>query len=132
MKFQRRALDPRTSRSSSSSAACHHSDIHHGREHWRKETFLLITGHELAGVVRGGSSVNQFKVGSRVGVGCMVNSCRHRPCESRAVLENGTVLTRLERPRRVDDGEGYSTFNVVDEDFVIGSRTSSISRTRGR
>jgi len=101
-----------------------HSDIHHGREHWRKETFPLITGHELAGVVVAvGSSVSRFKVGSRVGVGCMVNSCRHcGPCESgmEQYCENGNVLTygSKDRDGSITQG-GYSTFNVVDEDFVI-------------
>ncbi|WP_225408871.1 alcohol dehydrogenase catalytic domain-containing protein [Stigmatella hybrida] len=71
-----------------------------------------------------GSSVSKFKAGSRVGVGCMVNSCRRcGPCESgmEQYCENGNVLTYGSKDR---DGAmtqgGYSTFNVVDEDFVIG------------
>jgi uncharacterized zinc-type alcohol dehydrogenase-like protein len=62
-------------------------------------------------------------VGSRVGVGCMVNSCRHcGPCEAgmEQYCENGVILTYGSKDR---DGSmtqgGYSTFNVVDEDFVI-------------
>jgi uncharacterized zinc-type alcohol dehydrogenase-like protein len=124
MKFQRRALGPKDVAIELQYCGVCHSDIHHGREHWRKETFPLITGHELAGVVVAvGSSVSKFKVGSRVGVGCMVNSCRHcGPCESgmEQYCENGNVLTYGSKDR---DGSmtqgGYSTFNVVDEDFVI-------------
>jgi uncharacterized zinc-type alcohol dehydrogenase-like protein len=124
MKFQRRALGPKDVAIKLQFCGVCHSDIHHGREDWRKETFPLITGHELAGVVVAvGSSVSKFKVGSRVGVGCMVNSCRHcGPCESgmEQYCENGTVLTYGSKDR---DGSmtqgGYSTFNVVDEDFVI-------------
>jgi uncharacterized zinc-type alcohol dehydrogenase-like protein len=124
MKFQRRALGPKDVAIKLQYCGVCHSDIHHGREHWRKETFPLITGHELAGVVVAvGSSVSKFKVGSRVGVGCMVNSCRHcGPCESgmEQYCENGNVLTYGAKDR---DGSmtqgGYSTFNVVDEDFVI-------------
>lgn len=124
MKFQRRALGPKDVAIKLQYCGVCHSDIHHGREHWRKETFPLVTGHELAGVVVAvGSSVSKFKVGSRVGVGCMVNSCRHcGPCESgmEQYCENGNVLTYGSKDR---DGSmtqgGYSTFNVVDEDFVI-------------
>ena len=125
MKFQRRALGPKDVAIKLQYCGVCHSDIHHGREHWKKETFPLITGHELAGVVVAvGSSVSKFKAGSRVGVGCMVNSCRRcGPCESgmEQYCENGNVLTYGSKDR---DGAmtqgGYSTFNVVDEDFVIG------------
>jgi uncharacterized zinc-type alcohol dehydrogenase-like protein len=124
MKLQRRALGPKDVAIKLQYCGICHSDIHHGREHWRKETFPLITGHELAGVVVAvGSSVSKFKVGSRVGVGCMVNSCRHcGPCEAgmEQYCENGSVLTYGSKDR---DGSmtqgGYATFNVVDEDFVI-------------
>jgi uncharacterized zinc-type alcohol dehydrogenase-like protein len=124
MKFQRRALGPKDVAIELQYCGICHSDIHHGLEHWRKETFPLVTGHELAGVVVAvGSSVSRFQVGSRVGVGCMVNSCRHcGPCEAgmEQYCENGVVLTYGSKDR---DGTmtqgGYSTFNVVDEDFVI-------------
>jgi alcohol dehydrogenase (NADP+) len=124
LKFQRRALGPKDVAIKLQYCGVCHSDIHHGHEHWRKETFPLITGHELAGVVVAvGSSVSKFKVGSRVGVGCMVNSCRRcGPCEAgmEQYCENGNVLTYGSKDR---DGSmtqgGYSTFNVVDEDFVI-------------
>jgi uncharacterized zinc-type alcohol dehydrogenase-like protein len=124
MKFQRRALGPKDVAIKLQYCGICHSDIHHGREHWRKETFPLVTGHELAGVVVAvGSSVSRFKVGSRVGVGCMVNSCRHcGPCEAgmEQYCENGNVLTygSKDRDGSITQG-GYSTFNVVDEDFVI-------------
>ena len=124
MKFQRRALGPKDVAIKLQYCGICHSDIHHGREHWRKETFPLVTGHELAGVVVAvGSSVSKFKVGSRVGVGCMVNSCRHcGPCEAgmEQYCENGNVLTygSKDRDGSITQG-GYSTFNVVDEDFVI-------------
>lgn len=39
---------------------------------------LMVTQHEIAGVVRAvGSEVTKYKVGDRVGVGCMVDSCRN-------------------------------------------------------
>jgi alcohol dehydrogenase (NADP+) len=124
MKFQRRALGPKDVAIELRYCGICHSDIHHGRGHWRSESYPLVTGHELAGVVVAvGSSVSKFKPGSRVGVGCMVNSCRHcGPCENgmEQYCENGVVLTYGSKDR---DGSmtqgGYSTFNVVDEDFVI-------------
>lgn len=124
MKFERRALGPKDVAIQLQYCGICHSDIHHGREHWRKEPYPLITGHELAGVVVAvGSSVSKFKVGSRVGVGCMVNSCRRcGPCEAglEQYCENGNVLTygSKDRDGSITQG-GYSTFNVVDEDFVI-------------
>ena len=113
-----------------------HSDIHHGREDWRKETFPLITGHELAGVVVAvGSSVSKFKVGSRVGVGCMVNSCRHcGPCEAgmEQYCENGTVLTYGSKDR---DGSMTRAATRPSTSWTRTSSstspTSSISRTGG-
>jgi uncharacterized zinc-type alcohol dehydrogenase-like protein len=123
-KFKRRALGPKDVAMKLHYCGICHSDIHHGREHWKKEPFPLVPGHELAGVVVAvGSSVSKFKVGDRVGVGCMVNSCRHcAMCDvgMEQYCENGNVLTYGSKDR---DGTmtqgGYSTFNVVDEDFVI-------------
>jgi len=38
--------------------------------------YPVVPGHELAGVVEEvGSKVTKFKVGDKVGVGCMVDSC---------------------------------------------------------
>ena len=54
-----------------------HSDIHHVLGDWQEETYPLVPGHEIAGIVsETGSDVSKHKVGDRVGVGCMVNSCR--------------------------------------------------------
>jgi uncharacterized zinc-type alcohol dehydrogenase-like protein len=97
LKFERRALGPKDIAIKLHYCGICHSDIHHGREHWKKEAFPLVPGHELAGVVDAiGSSVSKFKVGDRVGVGCMVNSCRHcSMCDAgmEQYCENGNVLT---------------------------------------
>ena len=55
-----------------------HSDIHQVKQEWGPAIFPMVPGHEIAGVVRAvGPLVTSFKVGDRVGVGCMVDSCRY-------------------------------------------------------
>ncbi len=74
-----------------------HSDIHQVREGWGEAIFPMVPGHEIAGIVSEvGPGVTKFAVGDRVGVGCMVDSCRE--CENcRAGLEQyrtgGNVMT---------------------------------------
>ena len=53
-----------------------HSDIHQVREEWGEAIFPMVPGHEIAGIVSAvGAGVTKYKVGDRVGVGCMVDSC---------------------------------------------------------
>ncbi|GGY82085.1 NAD(P)-dependent alcohol dehydrogenase [Streptomyces omiyaensis] len=101
-----------------------HSDIHQVREGWGEAIFPMVPGHEIAGVVTEvGPGVTRFAVGDRVGVGCMVDSCR--TCENcRAGLEQyctrGNTMTYNAVGK---DGEptygGYAQTIVVDEDFVV-------------
>ncbi len=101
-----------------------HSDIHLVRGDWGPVTYPQVVGHEIAGeVVEVGSAVTKFAVGDRVGVGCMVNSCRE--CENcLAGMENyclkGTTQTysSVDRDGTITQG-GYSTHVVVDQDFVL-------------
>eukprot|EP00812_Abedinium_dasypus_P012704 NODE_620_length_1441_cov_731.416306.p1 GENE.NODE_620_length_1441_cov_731.416306~~NODE_620_length_1441_cov_731.416306.p1 ORF type:complete len:410 (-),score=114.71 NODE_620_length_1441_cov_731.416306:124-1353(-) len=58
-----------------------HSDLHATADHFvdlgLKLTFPAVAGHEIAGVVvKVGSKVTRFQVGSRIGVGPMIDSCR--------------------------------------------------------
>ena len=54
-----------------------HSDIHQARDEWTGALFPMVPGHEIVGrVSRVGGSVTRFAPGDRVGVGCMVDSCR--------------------------------------------------------
>jgi uncharacterized zinc-type alcohol dehydrogenase-like protein len=101
-----------------------HSDIHTGRNEWGEAHFPLVPGHEIAGTVEAvGSDVTAFSVGDRVGVGCMVDSCRE--CENCQAGEEqyclkGNVGTynAVGKDGKWTDG-GYSTHIVVDEDFVL-------------
>ncbi|MDG9716304.1 NAD(P)-dependent alcohol dehydrogenase [Streptomyces sp. DH24] len=102
-----------------------HSDIHQAREGWGEAIFPMVPGHEIAGVVSEvGSGVTRFAVGDRVGVGCMVDSCRE--CDNcRAGLEQyctgGGMVGTYNAVGR--DGEptygGYSQKIVVDENYVV-------------
>ena len=101
-----------------------HSDIHTVRGDWGDQSYPLVPGHEIVGIVtEAGSEVARYTVGDRVGVGCMVNSCREcancrhgdeQYCLSGAVATYGSV----DRDGTVTQG-GYSTHVVVDADFVV-------------
>ncbi|WP_368667060.1 NAD(P)-dependent alcohol dehydrogenase [Myxococcus sp. AB056] len=124
MQFQRRSLGPKDVAIQVHYCGICHSDIHTARGDWGQIQYPQIVGHELAGeVVAVGSSVSKFRVGSRVGVGTMVNSCRHcSECEAgrENYCLNGNTQTygSKDRDGSITQG-GYSTFVVVDEDFVI-------------
>ncbi|PWI44061.1 NAD(P)-dependent alcohol dehydrogenase [Streptomyces sp. ICBB 8177] len=101
-----------------------HSDIHQVREGWGEAIFPMVPGHEIAGVVsQVGTGVTRFAVGDRVGVGCMVDSCRE--CENcRKGLEQYCLKGMVGTYNAVGrDGEptygGYSEKVVVDENFVV-------------
>ncbi|MEU0741643.1 NAD(P)-dependent alcohol dehydrogenase [Streptomyces sp. NPDC006134] len=101
-----------------------HSDIHQVREGWGEAIFPMVPGHEIAGVVsQVGSGVTGFAVGDRVGVGCMVDSCR--TCEyCKAGLEQycveGAVMTynAIGKDGQPTHG-GYAQKIVVDENYVV-------------
>ena len=102
-----------------------HSDLHHAWEDWRKETYPMVPGHEIAGrVVQIGKNVTKFKVGDYAGVGCMVNSCGE--CEHCEKGEeqycNKRVLTYASKDifhnNELTQG-GYSNNIVVSENFAI-------------
>ncbi len=100
-----------------------HSDIHQVREEWGTALFPMVPGHEIAGVVSEvGSAVTTFRVGDRVGVGCMVDSCGE--CEFckdgyEQHCSRGAVMTY--NGLGYDDEPtlgGYSQSVVVTERFV--------------
>ena len=124
MTIERRDLGPRDVYIAIKYAGICHSDIHHARGDWRDEPYPLVPGHEIAGLVTDvGSDVTKHAVGDRVGVGCLVNSCR-KCANCRAGREQycipGNTLTygALDGDGTVTQG-GYSTHIVVDEDFVL-------------
>ncbi len=103
-----------------------HSDVHATRGEWGGQVWPLVPGHEIVGTVsRVGSDVTDFAAGDRVGVGCMVDSCRE--CEScldglEQYCENGMTGTYGAVDRRNADSVtqgGYSSSIVVDRRYVV-------------
>ncbi|CAA0812537.1 Cinnamyl alcohol dehydrogenase 8 [Striga hermonthica] len=85
--------------------------------------YPMVPGHEIVGTVTEvGSKVTKFKVGDRVGVGCLVGSCRECSlCEKD--LENYCAKQILTYSMPYYDGTitqgGYSDIMVADEHFVV-------------
>jgi uncharacterized zinc-type alcohol dehydrogenase-like protein len=101
-----------------------HSDIHTVNGDWGPQPFPVVPGHEIVGLVREvGADVASHQVGDRVGVGCMVNSCRKcvncRNGNEQFCVEGmiGTYAA-TDRDGTTTQG-GYSTHVVVDADFVL-------------
>lgn len=103
-----------------------HSDIHTAKQEWGEIKYPIVPGHEIAGVVAEvGSKVSRYKIGDRVGVGCMVNSCGTCVNCKKGMEQyclNGMVGT-YDGVDKYGNGEqtqgGYSTHIVVTEDFVL-------------
>ncbi|HWC33375.1 MAG TPA: NAD(P)-dependent alcohol dehydrogenase [Mycobacteriales bacterium] len=101
-----------------------HSDIHTARNEWGPAMFPLVPGHEITGVVTEvGADVTRHSVGDRVGVGCMVDSCRE--CENCRLGEEqycvaGNVGTYNAMGKDgLPTAGGYSSHIIVDEAFVL-------------
>ncbi len=101
-----------------------HSDIHTAKGEWGPTKYPIVPGHEIAGVVSAvGVWVTMYSVGDRVGVGCLVDSCRTcTSCEhgEEQFCLNGFTGTygAVWKDGRITQG-GYSTHIVVTEDFVL-------------
>ncbi|MFF5754573.1 NAD(P)-dependent alcohol dehydrogenase [Streptomyces longwoodensis] len=102
-----------------------HSDIHQAREGWGEAMFPMVPGHEIAGVVTEvGPGVTKFAVGDRVGVGCMVDSCREcdncKAGQEQYCTGGGMVGTynALDKNGEPTYG-GYARAIVVDENYVV-------------
>lgn len=105
-----------------------HSDIHSARNEWGWTTYPFVPGHEIIGRVKAvGGKIMKFKVGDLVGVGCLVDSCRH--CAScndglEQYCENGFTGTyggedKIGGTAHKMTFGGYSDKITVDERFVL-------------
>lgn len=98
-------------------------DIHTVRGDWALKRYPLVPGHEIARIVTSvGTAVKTRTVGDRVGVGCLVNSCRAcAACVSGQEQHcDHTVGTygSLDRDGTTTQ-EGYSRYIVVSEAFTV-------------
>jgi len=124
LEIQRRAVGPKDVRIDIKFCGICHSDIHFARGEWGEIPYPAVPGHEIAGVVAEvGSDVTGFAPGDRVGVGCMVNSCRE--CENCQAGEeqyclpgNTQTYGSKDRDGTITYG-GYSEQVIVDQDFVL-------------
>ena len=102
-----------------------HSDLHTARAEWAGTRYPCVPGHEIVGKVSAvGNEVSAFKIGDTVGVGCMVDSCKHcAACDEgfEQYCENGFTGTYNGATRDAPGHTlgGYAQRIVVDQDFVL-------------
>lgn len=104
-----------------------HSDLHQVRSEWAGTRYPCVPGHEIVGRVSAvGAQVSNFKPGDLVGVGCIVDSCKH--CEDCSEgLENycDHMVGTYNFPTADAPGHtlgGYSQRIVVHERYVLRIR----------
>ncbi|HUC01264.1 MAG TPA: NAD(P)-dependent alcohol dehydrogenase [Solirubrobacterales bacterium] len=129
--FERRPLGPFDVRIEILHCGVCHSDLHTVRNEWSQTfgqtLYPCVPGHEIVGrVAEIGSAVEDFAVGDRAGVGCLVDSCREcdacaeeleQYCEGEAgpIGTYSSVEPQTGRPT----AGGYSSQIVVDEHFAL-------------
>lgn len=102
-----------------------HSDLHTVNGDWGPQPFPLVPGHEIIGqVIDVGADVTRYKVGDKVGVGCMVDSCQHcDQCDhgEEQYCRHGLTVTYggLDRITGEVTQGGYAKHIVVREEFVL-------------
>jgi len=101
-----------------------HADVGLARGEWGFGAYPCVPGHEIVGrVTKVGADVKKYQVGDRVGVGPLVDSCRHcDPCHDgfEQLCDNGFTPTYMGPDK--DFGHtygGYSSHIVVDENYVV-------------
>ncbi|MGE3866345.1 MAG: NAD(P)-dependent alcohol dehydrogenase [Hyphomonadaceae bacterium] len=124
VKIERRAVGPEDVEIEITHCGICHSDLHFVRGEWGETNSPAVPGHEIVGRVRAvGAKVTRHKVGDIVGVGCMVDSCRHcdaceEGVEQFCTSQIGTYSGVEKETGRPTNG-GYSKAIVVTQDFVL-------------
>ncbi|PIN00119.1 Alcohol dehydrogenase, class V [Handroanthus impetiginosus] len=89
-----------------------HSDLHIIRNDWGFTQYPVVPGHEIVGeVTEVGSKVQKVKIGSKVGVGGLVGSCRQ--CDQCS----NNLESYCPQPQLTFGG--FANVMVVDEDYLI-------------
>ena len=106
-----------------------HSDLHVAKNDLGGTRYPIVPGHEIAGVVTAvGANVTRFREGDRVGVGCMVDSCRTCPAclegEEQYCVPGMTQTYGSADPKGAEVGQtmtqgGYSDRITVDQNYVL-------------
>lgn len=102
-----------------------HTDLHIARNHGGFTNYPVVPGHEVVGRVAAiGSDITRFKIGDRVGVGCMVDSCGHcgscREGSEQHCVEGATfTYNAVDRHDGRPTFGGYSKALVASERFVL-------------
>ncbi|KAK3231884.1 hypothetical protein Dsin_003765 [Dipteronia sinensis] len=100
-----------------------HTDLHHVRNDWGITMYPVVPGHEITGMITTvGSDVENFKVGDKVGVGCLAASCLQ--CEfCKDSQENYCDQIQFTYNGIFWDGSitygGYSEMLVADHRYVV-------------
>jgi uncharacterized zinc-type alcohol dehydrogenase-like protein len=132
--LRRRAVGPRDILIDMKYCGVCHSDLHFAAGHVNvgpmQARYPCVPGHELAGVVIAvGEACTKVKVGMKVGVGCMVDSCQD--CSSCRAGEEQKCMRQVATYGGQDNGSGraespcgytlggYTNKMVVDERFAI-------------
>jgi len=104
-----------------------HSDVHIANNDMGSTNYPCVPGHELAGVVTSvGRRVTKYKVGDKVGIGCMVDSCMGCPnCKEgeEHLCENGYTGTYNGKIKHgnLSTGSGY-TFGGYSKSYTANQR----------
>lgn len=102
-----------------------HSDLHQINNDWGGSQYPMVPGHEIIGRVKSvGKNVKRHAIGDLVGVGCMVDSCRHcSSCDAHEeqFCEKGSTMTYNGEDKHLGGLTygGYSKYVIVAEDFVL-------------
>ncbi|KAJ8772575.1 hypothetical protein K2173_027752 [Erythroxylum novogranatense] len=100
-----------------------HTDLHYAKNDWGITMYPVVPGHEITGVITEvGSNVKEFKVGDRVGVGCLAATCLE--CEfCKSSQENYCDQLQFTYNGIFWDGTvtygGYSDMLVADHRYVV-------------
>ena len=78
MDITRRPIGPNDVRIDIAFCGICHSDLHQARAEWAGTKWPCVPGYEIVGrVLAIGADVSGFNTGDLVGIGCIVDSCKH-------------------------------------------------------
>lgn len=102
-----------------------HSDLLSASNSLGRSIYPMVPGHEIIGkVIHTGAAVSRYQAGDIVGIGCIIDSCRHcNPCHDHDehYCEEGftSSFNGRERGSQAPTMGGYSKHYVIDENYAI-------------